>query len=332
MKTFFKLLAATIVIILVVSILGGTYLDISREELETKYATGNSNFIYLNDGARIHYRDEGNKKGPVILLLHGFNGSLFNFELIVPQLEKDFRLISLDLPAFGLTGAIPSADYTMKNFIKTIFDFTKRIEIQEFIILGNSMGGNVAWSYALDYPEQVKGLILIGSGGIIEDLHHEDLERKAERTLDDSPIALKIMSSDLTKFVLRYFTPKFFAEQGLRTALKDEKLVTDALINQFHGLVLLEGSRQAILSMNRDVEKRFAKPDVLKDIVTRTLIIHGEEDNLINVANSKYYQENIPELKVKIYTNIGHMPMYEDPIRTAKDVKEFIKTLPGIGL
>ena len=327
MKSFFKWTGIAIAILIVVSIFRGTYLDISRDKLETKYAIGNSNFVVLDDGSRIHYRDEGNKSGLAIVLIHGFNGSLFNFELLVPKLAKDFRLISLDLPAFGLTGAIPSADYTMKNFIKTVFDLTKRKEVKDFIMVGNSMGGNIAWRYALKYPEQVKGLVLIASGGTMVGINSTQGE-----TRNDSPIAWKLMSSDLTKFILRYVTPKFFAAQGLKIALKDERLVTDALINQFHELVLLKGSRQAILSMNRDQETRFAKAEVLRNIIAPTLIIHGEEDNLINVDSSKLYQENIPKVEVKIYSNIGHMPMYEDPERTAKDITEFIKTLTGTDL
>ena len=332
MKSFFKWTGIAIAILIVVSIFRGTYLDISRDKLETKYAIGNSNFVVLDDGSRIHYRDEGNKSGLAIVLIHGFNGSLFNFELLVPKLAKDFRLISLDLPAFGLTGAIPSADYNTKNFIKTVFDLTKRKEIKDFIVVGNSMGGNVAWRYALKYPNQVRGLVLIASGGIIEDENKSGINSTQGETRDNSPIAWKLMSSDLTKFILSYVTPKFFASQGLKIALKDERLVTDALINQFHELVLLKGSRQAILSMNRDEETRFAKAEVLRNIIAPTLIIHGEEDNLINVDSSKLYQENIPKVEVKIYSNIGHMPMYEDPERTANDIKEFIKTLTGTDL
>ena len=84
--------------------------------------------------------------------------------------------------------------------------------------------------------------------------------------------------------------------------------------------------------MNRDEETRFAKAEVLRNIIAPTLIIHGEEDNLINVDSSILYQENIPKVEVKIYSNIGHMPMYEDPVRTANDIKEFIKTLTGTDL
>ena len=64
-----------------VLIYSGTYLDIPREELEAKYATGSSQFLDLPDGARIHFRDEGRPDNPAIVLLHGFNGSLFNFDM-----------------------------------------------------------------------------------------------------------------------------------------------------------------------------------------------------------------------------------------------------------
>ena len=144
MKKTFKWIGILIIVIFVVLIYSGTYLDISREELEAKYATGSSQFLNLPDGARIHFRDEGKTESPVIVLLHGFNGSLFNFERLVPLLADDFRLISIDLPGFGLTGAIPSADYTTESFMDTITKLTNQLGIEKFSIAGNSMGGGVA--------------------------------------------------------------------------------------------------------------------------------------------------------------------------------------------
>ena len=66
-------------------------------------------------------------------------------------------------------------------------------------------------------------------------------------------------------------------------------------------------------------------PEIYNQISAPTLVIHGEEDNLIKVESSKYFEENIPKVEVKIYSNIGHLPMYEDPERTAKDIRSFIK-------
>ena len=112
MKKTLKWIGIFIIAILVVLVYSGIYLDIPRKELEAKYATGSSQFLDLSDGARIHFRDEGKAESPVIVLLHGFNGSLFNFERLVPLLANDFRLISIDLPGFGLTGATPSRAQT----------------------------------------------------------------------------------------------------------------------------------------------------------------------------------------------------------------------------
>ena len=102
MRFRLKYFLVAILTVLILLIFSGVHFDIPREELR-KYATEKSQFITLDDGSRVHYRDEGKKNKPVIILLHGFNGSLFNFETMVPFLISDFRLISIDLPGFGLT-------------------------------------------------------------------------------------------------------------------------------------------------------------------------------------------------------------------------------------
>ena len=315
MKKVFKWIGLSVLAILVFLIYSGTYLDIPREELESRYAIGTSQFLNLDDGSRIHYRDEGNDEGPVIVLLHGFNASLFNFERLVPLLAEDFRLVSLDLPAFGLTGAVPSGEYTIENFKETVSELTHYLDIEKFSIAGNSMGGHVAWRYALEYPDQIEGLILIAAGGVSGE----------EQTMDDSPIVWKLMDSGLARKILLFFTPKFFANQGLQTAVADPKLVTEELVSQFHELALLKGSREAILSMITGDRRSSSGPEIFNQISAPTLVIHGEEDNLIQVESSKYFEENIPNVEVKIYSNIGHLPMYEDPERTAKDIRNFIK-------
>ena len=161
MKKIFKWIGILTITILVVLVYSGIYLDIPRKELEAKSATGSSQFLDLPDGTRIHFRDEGEPNNPVIVLLHGFNGSLFNFERLVPLLANDFRLISIDLPGFGLTGATPSADYTTEGFINAVTKLTDELGIEKFSIAGNSMGGGVAWRYALNNPRKIESLIFL---------------------------------------------------------------------------------------------------------------------------------------------------------------------------
>ena len=84
MKKILKYLTLSFFILLVIAVYSGTYLDIPRDKLEAKYASSASEFLDLKNGSRIHYRDEGDLYKPAIILLHGFNGSLFNFERMVP--------------------------------------------------------------------------------------------------------------------------------------------------------------------------------------------------------------------------------------------------------
>ena len=323
MKKILKWIGIFIIAILIILIYSGTYLDIPREKLEAKYATGSSQFLDLPDGARIHFRDEGRPDNPAIVLLHGFNGSLFNFERLVPLLAKDFRLISIDLPGFGLTGAIPSANYTTESFMDTVTSLTNQLGIEKFLIAGNSMGGGVAWRYTLEHPAKVEGLILLASSGVGS---KEDVKKFEERE-NNPPIVWKLMNSTLFKKFLNYYTPKFFATEGLKRSVYDQKFADADHANQFHDLVLLQGSRNAILSMTMGGRRQMYGPESLSKITSPTLVIHGEEDNIIGFERSSVFKENIDNAEIKIYPEIGHLPMYEDPVRTANDIIKFYQDL-----
>ena len=319
MKKILKYLTLSFFILLVIAVYSGTYLDIPRDKLEAKYASGASKFLDLKNGSRIHYRDEGDLYKPAIILLHGFNGSLFNFERMVPLLSKEFRLISIDLPGFGLTGAVPSMDYSTQNSILVINELTSYLGMEKFSIAGNSMGGGIAWRYALDNPEKTQSLVLLASSGIYspeERLQIEESER-------ESPLVWKLMRSNFVSYFLSLYTPKFFATQGLKTSVYDLNLATEEIANQFHELTLMQGSREAILSRFSKQNYNDEKPDILKKIQAPTLIIHGREDNIISFKSSINLDQYIQNSQLVIYPKIGHLPMYETPARVADDIKKF---------
>ena len=319
MKKILKYLTLSFFILLVIAVYSGTYLDIPRDKLEAKYASGASKFLDLKNGSRIHYRDEGDLYKPAIILLHGFNGSLFNFERMVPLLSKEFRLISIDLPGFGLTGAVPSMDYSTQNSILVINELTSYLGMEKFSIAGNSMGGGIAWRYALENPEKTQSLILLASSGIYsaeERLRIEESER-------ESPLVWKLMRSNFVSYFLSLYTPKFFATQGLKTSVFDPNLATEEIANQFHELTLMQGSREAILSRFSKQNYSNEKPEILKKIQAPTLIIHGREDNIISFKSSINLDQYIQNSQLVIYPKIGHLPMYETPARVADDIKKF---------
>jgi pimeloyl-ACP methyl ester carboxylesterase len=318
-KKILKYLTLSFFILLVIAVYSGTYLDIPRDKLEAKYASGASKFLDLKNGSRIHYRDEGDLYKPAIILLHGFNGSLFNFERMVPLLSKEFRLISIDLPGFGLTGAVPSMDYSTQNSILVINELTSYLGMEKFSIAGNSMGGGIAWRYALENPEKTQSLILLASSGIYSSEERLQIE-ESER---ESPLVWKLMRSNFVSYFLSLYTPKFFATQGLKTSVYDPNLATEEIANQFHELTLMQGSREAILSRFSKQNYNDEKPDILKKIQAPTLIIHGREDNIISFKSSINLDQYIQNSQLVIYPKIGHLPMYETPARVADDIKKF---------
>jgi len=318
-KKILKYLTLSFFILLVIAVYSGTYLDIPRDKLEAKYASGASKFLDLKNGSRIHYRDEGDLYKPAIILLHGFNGSLFNFERMVPLLSKEFRLISIDLPGFGLTGAVPSMDYSTQNSILVINELTSYLGMEKFSIAGNSMGGGIAWRYALENPEKTQSLVLLASSGIYSSEERLQIE-ESER---ESPLVWKLMRSNFVSYFLSLYTPKFFATQGLKTSVYDPNLATEEIANQFHELTLMQGSREAILSRFSKQNYNDEKPDILKKIQAPTLIIHGREDNIISFKSSINLDQYIQNSQLVIYPKIGHLPMYETPARVADDIKKF---------
>ena len=300
-------------------IYSGIYIDIPRDELEKKYAKPPSKFLNLPDGTRIHYRDEGSSNLPILLLLHGANGSLFNFEKLVPSLDDNFRVLTIDLPAFGLTGAVPSGDYSLQTSFKVIDSVLEHLNIESLILGGNSMGGGVSWRYAIENPKRIKGLVLLSSSGVPSERSKRESSSKSRET----PLVWKLMRSPMATNILSIYTPKFFATQGLKASVYDSSIATTEWANQFHELTLLEGSRKAILSRMSSGYARNQNPELLKDLDIPALIIHGKEDNIIPVSSSESLVNFFQDGKLIIYDEVGHLPMYEAPERTAKDIIEF---------
>jgi len=319
MKQLFILTTSTILILLSLLIYSGIYIDLSRDELEKKYAKPPSKFLNLSDGTRIHYRDEGPSNSPILVLLHGANGSLFNFEKLVPFLDDNFRVLTIDLPAFGLTGAVPSGDYSLQTSFRVIDSVLEHLDIESLILGGNSMGGGVSWRYAIENPKRVKGLVLLSSSGI----PGERASRESSSRSADTPLVWKLMRSPLATNILSFYTPKFFATQGLKASVYDSNMATTEWANQFHELTLLEGSRTAILSRMSSGYVRNQKPELLKCLEIPALLIHGKEDNIIPVSSSESLVNFFQDGKLIIYDEVGHLPMYEAPERTAKDIIEF---------
>ena len=315
-----KIACTLILIILFISIYNSVYFDIPKNEIIAKHAKGASDFLELADGSKIHFRDEGNKDGKVLLLVHGFNGSLFNYEPLVPYLSDNYRVISLDLPAHGLTGAVESDLYSHKAYQNVIEEVVKILEVKKFYFVGHSMGGMIAWRYALDNLDQLNGLIIIGSAFFGNEQEFEDFQ-----TINAPPVAFELIESKFFIRLLEFITPRILVKEGISQSVYDQSIVTDELVDQFHDIILMEGTRVSIGKLAEVHEDDFiADPLDLRKITIPSLIIHGEEDNLVDIRFIDHFMEQIPNSKLISYPKTGHMIPMEIPLKLSKDIKHFI--------
>lgn len=278
--------------------------DIDLEVLKKKYADTESRFLNLND-VQVHYRVEG--QGDTLLLIHGTASSLHTWDGWVKELSDSLTIVRLDLPAFGLTGPRPDRDYSIKAYSKFINDFTDKLNLNHFVIAGNSLGGNIAWKFTIDHPEKVKGLILIDSGGFPK---------------SGSSLATKLARNWITAPILKEITPRSFLEKNIKDVYFNDDLITKALVDRYYELNLREGNRQAFIDRAR---ANFVDhtPELIQ-IKVPTLIQWGTYDEWIFVENSSKFDSLIPNSKVILY-EAGHVPMEELPERTSEDVFQFLK-------
>ena len=319
-KRILKYFLLLTLILLAFIIYNSVYFDIPKESVIAKHAKGASEFIELKDGSLIHVRDEGNKNGNTLVLIHGSNGSLFNFESMNKFLINDFRVVSLDLPAHGLTGPVNSNNYSFDGFIRVINEVLEIKKINQFFLAGHSMGGRVVWNYTIDYPEKVSGLIIIGSLFLANEKEYREFQSD-----NKPPIVFKLFEIPFFRMLLGYITPRIMVSQVAKQMVYDQTIMNDELIDQFHDIILLDGSREAMGYVIVNTDKNIvADPKLLQEINVPTTILHGEEDNVIDVRYNKHFLENIPDINLISYSKVGHMPPMEIPEVLANDIKKFI--------
>jgi pimeloyl-ACP methyl ester carboxylesterase len=285
--------------------------DIPRATLEAKYATPPSEFIMLPDGARAHVRDQGNKNGPVLVLVHGSNSSLFTWEPWVTRLFQNYRIVTMDLPGHGLTGAVPNNDYSQEGMVKFVDEIVTKLGIDKFALGGNSMGGGVVARYAEEHPDKVRDLILVDAGG------------EPGKAGDHVPLVFKIARTPVLNKLLLHITPRSLVKEGLNDAIVHKEIITDKMIDQYWEFARMEGSRAANgerfqLPFTNDVKQHIG------DIKAPTLIVWGAQDHLIPVDAAYAFHKDIPGSTLIVYPATGHIPMEEVPDRSAADVNRFL--------
>lgn len=285
--------------------------DLPPDALREKYATGASRFVHVA-GLPVHYRDEGPAADTLpVVLLHGTGASLLTWEGWVRELKPAHRVVRLDLPGYGLTGPNADHDYSSGFYTNFLEEFFQKTGIRRCHLGGNSLGGGIAWRYALAHPKRVPSLILVDAGGY-------PLPPK------ETPLAFRLARVPGLRGVLTKVTPRFVVAQSIRQVYADNRLVSDSLVDQYFDLARRAGNREAFIRRMRG----YAPDSAWRRIPALrmpTLVLWGQQDRLIPVENAHRFHRDLPNDTLVIFPHAGHVPMEEQPIATVRAVLQFLR-------
>ncbi len=299
-------LGLAVLLIVIGGIFSVSYRDIPVAELKQRYGGPTSRFLSLA-GMDVHYRDEG--QGPAIVLLHGTAASLHTWDDWAEALTDDgYRVIRMDLPAFGLTGPHPERDYRLASYVAFLESFRQALGLDSFSLAGNSLGGHIAWRYALDHPTAVRKLVLIDAAGYPNPGGKPWVFRLAE-----TPV--------LNQFFL-WVTPRSLIRKNLEEVYYADERISDSLVSRYHEMALRTGNRQAFIDRART--RSADRTAELPSLRTPTLVLWGEADRWIPLENGERLIRDLPNAELVVLPATGHVPMEERPRKSVAATRAFL--------
>jgi len=295
-----------VLLLLIVAQLTQFHADIPLEKLKPTYAPAPSKFMMM-DGATVHYRDEGN--GYPVVLIHGMSSSLHTWQGWTDIMSKQYRVIRMDLPGFGLTGPTTENVYSIPYYESFIARFLDSLGIKECYMVGNSLGGLITWNYALHHPQQVQKIVLLDAAGY---------------PIKSPPFVLGLAKNKLVALTMRYITPRFIVTESMKQVYGDAAKVTDSVADRYFDMALRAGNRSAFIAFARGANLRSMDTLPVQQIKTPTLIEWGEKDRWIPIAAAYKFNRDIKGSQLVTYPGVGHIPMEEIPAQSCADAMRFL--------
>lgn len=285
--------------------------DRSVQQLSVRWAPTPSQFLPVL-GMQVHLRDEGPRGDLLpIVLLHGTSSSLHTWDAWTQALTDQRRVIRFDLPAFGLTGPHPDNDYSIAGYVRFVVAVLDQMGVQQFVLAGNSLGGQIAWGTAVAHPQRVKKLVLIDSGGY-------------PMQPTSVPLGFTIARTPGLRVLMEYVLPRGIVQSSLRNVYGDPSKVSNELVDRYYELTLRAGNRKALAYR---MDQRFSGDEaILKGLKLPTLVMWGAKDRLIPPATAQRFAADIAGAQVILFDDLGHVPHEEDGNKTVKEFKLFLSS------
>ena len=250
----------------------------------------------------INYQEEGS--GYPLILIHGLNGDLTGWVLVMAELSKYYRTLALDVRGHGGTSK-PDRLYSIKGFSEDFYEFMNQLKVPKAHILGLSMGGAIAQQFALDHPEMIRSLVLVSTFSYVDEKAHGAFTR-LRQTLKER--GYPAFFDEVIKLA---FTPQFVsANPGPIAELKEKRV-------RINFPVAIGRATDACMA--------FKLKDEIAQISLPTLIVSGREDVFTPILLAEQIHRSIRDSEWKILEGVGHNLYIEKPGQLTQVALEFLK-------
>ncbi len=274
-------------------------------EYERRLAGLERKEITVAGGLRYVYLEGG--QGAPLLLLHGFGANKDNFTRVAKYLTPHFRVIIPDHAGFGESAKPPQADYGPRAQAERLRTFARALGVSKLHLGGNSMGGHIALTYAALYPNEVESLWLLSAAGVWSAPPSE--LRKRMTDTGENPLLVQD-EDDFAQLVAMVTAKPLMIPRPFLDVVAQERVKNYALEERVFKQLAADS-----------VEER------IRGLAVPTLIVWGQQDRVLHPGTAGILQMLLIKSEVVMMQGVGHVPMLEQPERSALDYLRFRATL-----
>jgi pimeloyl-ACP methyl ester carboxylesterase len=254
-------------------------------------------------------------EGKPLLLIHGYGAGSWVWEKQMDVLSKNYKVYAPDTIGYGYSDR-PRIEYTPETYIHFLRDFMDGLEIEKATLIGNSMGGGMAWALAALFPKRVEKLILVDCvpPDVLKQVSNETF--RALAVVKDFPFLPYLVIASRNKHSVKRI---------LQECLFDRRLITPALLNRQRELIRFKGSTWVLYSTLKHAKETSRMEGYLSLIDHPTLLIWGEQDLVFPPSVGEDLHRAIKGSKFHLIKKSGHIPMWETPEEVNRVMLDFLK-------
>lgn len=281
--------------------------DLPRETVAARFVAPGDRFVDV-EGVNFHVREEGPEGAPLLVLIHGNASMLQSWDGWAGDLAKDYRVIRFDLAGHGMTGPDPAGTYSPERDVVLLSGLLDKLGVAKAVLIGNSLGGQIAWNFAVGNPDRVEKLVLVSPGGYPRPGFDYDQKPVLSNTTKALPFTLKRPA----------------VKQVIGSLYGDPARFSETMLDNYYLSWLAPGVRKAQVAR---LSNYVLQPpdDRLRSIQAPVLLIWGEKDWLVPFASDPArFLAALPHARLVSFPGLGHMAQEEDPAGTLPAVRAFL--------